>query len=235
MRRRAADLLAEQAAKGTLGAEAAEAICRSVIVEKDALIWRSALAALAAQTSEPATRLVYAGLSHPAAEVRRRACEHLLKHPEARHAEVLMKSLEDAEPQVVRAALKALAASGGPVETPPLERLLAESDKSLRVEAAETLARLEAASGPAALERLALDDDPAIRRQAAAAMGRIGDEAFLPSLMRLLDDQGGVRQTALASLAQIAGADMARTGQTEPPSNSLEEVRRWRAWHQQRH
>jgi HEAT repeat protein len=189
---------------------------------------------LANHASEPATRLVYAGLSHTSAEVRRRACEHLLAHPEARHAEVLLKSLADAEPQVARAALQALAKSGASFDPAPLERLLAAADKTLRVEAAETLAQMKVASGSAALERLTLDDDPAVRRLAAAAMGRVGHEAFLPNLMRLLDDQGGVRQAALASLTQIAGADMARAGQVEPPANSLEEVRRWRQWQQRR-
>ena len=52
--------------------------------------------------------------------------------------------------------------------------------------------------------------------------------------MGLLDDQGGVRQAALASLAQIAGKDAARTDPTDPPMNSIEEVRRWRAWYETR-
>jgi HEAT repeat protein len=91
-----------------------------------------------------------------------------------------------------------------------------------------------AASGQAALERLTRDADPAIRRQAAVALGRAGDPAALPALMRLLDDQGGVREAALASLAQIAGKDVARPDPTEPPANSLEQVRRWRAWYQAR-
>ncbi len=234
LRRRAADLLAQQAGKGPLSAEAVETLCGAIIAEPDTLVWRSALSAVAGDTGEAARRLAYAGLSHPAAEVRRRACEHLLANPDQRHAEVLIKSLEDAEPQVVRAALQALAACGATLNPAPLERLLSATDKSLRVEAAETLARWKASSGSAALERLALDADPAVRRMAAAAMGRLGDEAFVPSLMQLLDDQGGVRQSALVSLTQIAGADMARTADTEPPTSSLEEVRRWRDWHKQR-
>jgi HEAT repeat protein len=234
VRRRAADRLAQQTVKTPLSAEAAETLCRCVIADPDALVWRGALSALTGNTGDAATRLVYAGLSHPAAEVRRRACEHLKHHPDPRHHDVLIKSLEDADSEVIRTALHALAKSGAEVEPAPVERLLAASDKTLRVDAAECLVQLGAAGGDAALERLALDSDPAIRRQAAAAMGRSGDAALLPALMRLLDDQGGVRQTALASLAQVAGKDVARLDQAEPPPNSIEEVRRWREWFESR-
>jgi HEAT repeat protein len=233
-RRRAADQLAQQAAKGPLGDEAAQTLCRLVTAEPDTLVWRSALSALAGNTSEPATRLAYAGLSHPAADVRRRACQHLAQHADPQHQEVLLKSLEDTDTEVIRAALAALARCGAGADPAPLERLLGASDKALRVEAAQCLVQMGAASGQAALERLTRDADPAIRRQAAVALGRAGDPAALPALMRLLDDQGGVREAALASLAQIAGKDVARPDPTEPPANSLEQVRRWRAWYQAR-
>jgi HEAT repeat protein len=166
--------------------------------------------------------------------VRRRACEHLARHPAAEHKQVLLKSLKD-EPQVAHAALAALLKCPAELESPaPLEALLTSSDRTLRVEAAEGLAILGVPSGAAALERLARDPDPAIRHNAAAALGRTGDAAFVPLLIELLDDQGGVREAALASLAHIAGRDVARDGQAEPPTNSLEEVSRWRQWHQAR-
>lgn len=233
-RRRAVDQLAHEASKGPLSDEAAEALGSSILHDTDALLWRSALIAMTGNLSEPATRLAYAALSHPAAEVRRRACEHLRQHPDPRHTEVLLKSLEDADTEVVRAAVQALSASGANADPAPLERLLSASDKTLRIDAAEALIRQGALTGSAALERLTLDSDPAIRQQAAAALGRAGDESALPALMQLLDDQGGVRQAALASLAAIAGQDVARAEQSEPPTNSIEEVRRWRAWYAQR-
>ncbi len=62
------------------------------------MVWQNVLTAVAAEGSEPAIRLAYTAIGHPAAEVRRRACEHLAAHPSPAHAEVLLPALQDANP-----------------------------------------------------------------------------------------------------------------------------------------
>ena len=98
-------------------------------------------------------------------------------------------------------------------------------------ERAESLARLGSEKGPAALQRLALDNDPAVRRQSALIMGQLRDPEFTPQLVQLLDDQGGVSQAALVSLAQIAGRDVTRSNDPgEPPPSTAEVIQRWKEW-----
>lgn len=230
-RRRAADRLSELASQATLPDEAVEQLATMIISQPDALLWRSVLSAIAPQTSEAAFRIAYAGVSHAAPEVRRRACLHLAAHGDPRHVPVLLPALEDSDAGVIRAAVRALGASGGTGDWTELEALLLSSDKALRVEAAESLARLGSEKGTAALQRLVLDNDPAVRRQAALVMGQLRDSQFTPALIRLLDDQGGVCQAALVSLAQIAGRDVTRSSDPSEPSPSTAEViQRWKEW-----
>jgi HEAT repeat protein len=230
-RRRAADRLSELASQAALADAAVEQLADTLVAEPDALVWRSALVAIAPHTSKAAFRIAYAGVGHPAAEVRRRACQHLASHGDPRHVAVLLPALADDDANVVRAAVRALGASGGTGDWAELEALLLSSDKSIRVEAAESLTRLGSDKGPAALKRLALDSDPAVRRQAALVMGQLRDPQFVPALIPLLDDQGGVCQAALVSLAQIAGRDVTRSEEPgEPRPSTVEVVQRWKEW-----
>ena len=230
-RRQAADDLLEQASAKPLEASLVELLAQRMEAEPDALVWRSVLEAVEGNSGEAALRLACAAIGHPAAEVRRRACEHLARHAEPRHVQVLLPSLEDSDTSVIKAAARALGTAGDPAAVASLEQLLNASDKTVRIEAAMSLCRLEAESGPAALERLAVDSDPAVRRQAATAMGQVADAAFAATLIRLLDDQGGVRMAALASLPQVAGRDIAGdSNSSEAPADVTEAIRRWKAW-----
>ena len=205
VRRRGGSRLAELARQRPLGPLAVHRLAAVATRESDVLVWRSVLGAIAPDGTEPSIRLARAGLSHPAPEVRRLACEHLAAHADPGHAPALIPALDDAHASVVAAAVRALGAVGDARAAEPLRRLLASPSQWLRLDVAVALARLGDASGPAALDRLAYSNDPAVRRQAAVAMGEIGDPSFASTLVRLLDDQQAVRLAALASLPKVTG------------------------------
>ena len=79
-------------------------------------------------------------------------------------------------------------------------KLALDRRADLRFAAAASLARLGSPRGPQALECLAFEPDAQIRQQVANLMGELGDKAFLPTLIRLLDDRDGVRHAALENL-----------------------------------
>ena len=92
-------------------------------------------------------RVAYAGVSHPAPEVRRRACLHLAAHPDPRHAVVLLPALNDSSPSVAAAAVTALGMTGRLDDTAPLRRLMTQPDLWLRLEVATALLRLHDPAG----------------------------------------------------------------------------------------
>jgi len=234
VRRAAARELAKLAERRPLGRLAAARLAAVALVETDALVWQSVLDAIAADPGEPASRLACAAIRHPSPEVRRRACEHLTAH--GAHAPdrtaLLRQALHDESPSVVRAAVRALAASGRIDEADSLKRLLLATDEWVCLEAATALGRLGDPSGPPALERLSYSADHAVRREVARAMGQIGDPSLAPSLVRLLDDQPDVRRAALEALPKVAGRDVAAAPGRPPPSVA-ERVESWKRWHRQ--
>jgi len=226
-RRQAAERLVELSRERPLGRLATMRLAEVVVRELDPLVWRSVLVAVGPDGSEPTIRLAYTAIGHRAAEVRRRACEHLAAHPSPSHAEVLLRALEDANPAVAGTAARALGALGRLEDTEPLKRLLGSANETLRVEAATALAQVGDPSGPAGLERLAYSRDPAIRRQVAIAMGKVGDPTFAPTLVRLLDDQYAIRLAALESLPNVAGYGPERS-EIPSSSNLAEQIGFWK-------
>jgi HEAT repeat protein len=218
------------ARKSRLNDSTLERLVEFVVREPDALVWSSILTALANDDREPATRLAYAGLSHPAPEVRRRACEYLGQHPDPRHEPLLAKSLADPNPTVVEAAVRALGRLPSLDDPRPLENILAAQDHAVRVEAAEALAQFRYPSGIAALERLGYDSSPHVRLLAAAAMGRAPDRSFVPVLIHLLDDRPEISRAALDALPRAAGHDLpaATSLATDAPPNPIQ---RWKDWY----
>ncbi len=232
LRRRAAADLAEAGAEAPLGWLATDRLAALVAAEEDVLVWRSALAAVAADGSEPAMRIAAAGLSHPSAEVRRRACEHFARFPSPAHAPVLLPALRDSSDAVVLAAIEAIASGGRLDDAGPLEALLGHDHQSVRLAAAAALARLGRPSGAAALQRLALSGDPIIRREVAAAMGELGDPAFTADLVRMLDEGHGIRRAALEALPKVVGRD--ESALPAPAASLSERVDRWKRWYERR-
>jgi HEAT repeat protein len=227
-RRRAAAELRDRSQGEPLGELALARLVEIVTPDRDALVWMDVQEALAEDAREPVARLQVAGLSHPDAETRRRACEYFARHPHPRQEAMLLPSLEDESSAVVTAALGALAEVERLENPLPLARLLASREKEVRLATATTLARLGYESGFDALERLSYDHEPDIRREAAEAMGRAGYRRFVPILIRLLDDQLGVRRAALAALTEIAGQDIGQTGDAR---TLPEQVARWKSWY----
>jgi hypothetical protein len=230
-RRRAADQLAELTKQQPLGRLAVLRLGELIAAEPDQLVWRSVLLAVAGDPSEPSIRLAYAAISHPAPEVRRRACEHLTAHPHPDHAQVLVPALQDPSHAVVCAAARALGAAGRLDDTAPLRRLLGSPNEQLQLEAAVALVRLGDPVGTEALERMAFSKDPVIQRQAAEAMGVSGDPSLTPTLIRLLDARTSVGRAALESLPKTVGRDVSQDG-AQPPESTTEQIRRWKQWYQ---
>jgi HEAT repeat protein len=231
-RRQAADRLCEAARGGGLPPEFVRELAVRVEREPDGLVLRSVLMALENDASDAAVALAVSALGHPTGDVRRRACNHLADHGLPEQSQALLATLDDPDPNVVRAAVIALGRIGEVPDTAPLIRLLAAGDHPLRVDVAVALTRMGAAEGPAALERLVHDPDPIIRRQTAQRLGDLGDPAFIATLGPLLDDrQMGVDRAAMESLTKLVGRDVSdRAGQDKDPPSHAERVARWKDW-----
>ncbi len=228
--RRAAGELREELAARPLSDLALARLVQIVTPARDPLVWMNVQTALAEDRRPPAVALAQAGLTHPAPEVRRRACAYFAAHPDAGQETLLLASLADEDASVVRAAVEALG-SGNTLENPlPVVRLLASREKNLRLAAATALARQGYDSGYDALERLTHEDDPALRRQAAEAMARAPQRRFVPTLIRLLDDQLGVKRAALDALRASVGRDLGQGDEPQPPPMS-EQIARWKSWY----
>lgn len=232
-RRRAANRLAELAAREPLNLLALGRLSKLGAAESDSLVWSALFQAVAHDAREPALRLAYAGLGHNSAEVRRLAADYLAAHPSPEHVGMLLPTLADKNYAVVLAAVKAVGRQGVLADPAPLERLLTTNDPPLRLAVAESLIMLGAASGPQTLELLAHDTDIDTRREAAQLMGRLGDDRYVASLIGLLDDTLGVRTAALASLPKVVGRDVA-DWPDDPPTSTLDRVERWKKWWESR-
>lgn len=228
-RREAAGELAELAGEGPLGRLAVTRLFQLVVGEPDQLVWHDVLAALASEAGEAPVRLAYAAISHPSAEVRRRACDYLAAHPHPDHAQMLLPALQDRDQGVLRAALGALGAAGDPDAAQPLRRLLRTTNEYLRLETAVALVRLGDPAGAAALQRLAYSTDPKVRRKVATAMGDAADTTYVPALIRLLDDRPAVCHAALEGLHKAVGHDVSAS-EDQAPAGTPERVRRWKQW-----
>ena len=231
-RRAAAESLAELGQQQPLPRLALARLGTLMLRQSDTLIWRSALMAVDQCPGPEAAALAYAGCSHPNPEVRRRACQHLARHPAPRHVPVLVAALDDVHRSVVSAAIAGLGVQGTLNDPQPLQRLLAAPSESLRAEAALALARLGDLSGLAALDRLAYSTDSEIRRQVATALGEVGDSSSIATLVHLLDDRTAVRRAALESLPRVVGKNVAQVdGQPLPDIDR--QALRWKQWWQQ--
>jgi HEAT repeat protein len=138
--------------------------------------------------------------------------------------------LGEPDPAVVKAAARALGRCGPIDDLASLERLLAAADREVRVEAAAALARLGSPRGPAALDRLARDRETHVRRKAAEAMGQLKDSLYLPTLIRLLDDQTSVQRASLQALPQVVGRDVCAE-QTPPLTTRKQRAEFWKNWY----
>jgi HEAT repeat protein len=201
-----------------------------VVAEPDPVVLQAALDAVAGDAGQAAEQLALAAMSHPAVDVRRRACQWLEKHADPRYEAVLTTALSDPQTAVSMAAIRAISAAGRMGDPRPLVQLLAHRDTTVRLEAATALARLRVQEGRDALLRLSQEADAGIRRQAALAIGATGDMTLVPTLVQLLDDpRTPVQQAALSALAQLTGQNFSRQTDGKPASHQ-EQARRWKEW-----
>lgn len=232
IRQSAARTLAALAVENRLQPGSVAALVEIALREDDPLFWQAALEAVAKDGSADAARLARAGLGHPVPDVRRRACVYLAAHPNVAEAPFLLPLLQDKSAQVASAAIIAIGACGpdcGPAVVKGLESLLGGGDEMLRTEAAAVLASWDVPSGMRALDRAALSEAPSVRQRAAEAMGESADPAFLPYLIRLLDDRQHIRVAALAALSKTLGDETAGIGDM---LTVTEKVTRWKIWYE---
>ncbi len=78
------------------------------------------------------------------------------------------------------------------------------------------------------LEQLAHDARAEVRAQVASTLGDVADQAMVPLLVAMLEDQLAVQQAALDSLTRLTGEDVAAG---EPTTE--DKVRRWQLWYQE--
>ena len=229
-RRRAAEELAAATQKQPLGRLAVMRLSGLIPSESDPLVWQNVLDAVAADPSEPADRIACAALGDHAAEVRRRACEHMAVHPAAAHAKLIVPLLTDANRAVVLAAIRALGAIDPPGDLQPLRQMLAVSDEEVQLETALALGRLHDRAAVAAFDRLAYSDDPKTRVRVAQTLGELGDASCTATLVRLLDDRrASVSRAALMSLPKVVGQDVGQPADA-PQTGPTEQIRRWKQW-----
>jgi HEAT repeat protein len=187
-----------------------------VEMETDTLVWNDVLEFISHDGRAAAADLAAMAASHPSGDVRRRACGYFGRHPGTRAAEVLLNSLNDIDPTVVREAVRSLGRQPRLSDVTPLEAILTSPDSALRLEAAASLSLLGSPHGARALLRLTHHPEPAIRRQAATALGDananlttgrstrdVDHQEVIAELTRLLNDRGDVRRAAQASLQAI--------------------------------
>jgi len=232
-RRRAIEQLKRLSADAPLSELVLARLAQLLPQETDALVWLDAWQMLEDDQRAAAIELARVAVTHPTPEIRRRAVEYLGQNFTPEYAAQLVPALQDVDPSVVRAAVHALARPGALADPLPLENLLSNADRTLRVEAAEALAAMDVPSGVTALERLAHDTDERVRQQAALAMGRLQDSRFAATLVELLDDPlSSVSGAALAALPEVSPDAGAPTESAIDAAGDRRaaRIRRWKDW-----
>jgi len=230
-RRQAAEDLVAAANKQPLGRLAVARLCALTSGETDAAVWLSALEAVRQSDSEPAVRMARSALGQAAAEVRRRACEHLAAHPDPAHEVFLLPLLGDSEQAVVVAAIRALGAAGQIRDLDALKKQFASANEEIQLETAVALLHVRDRGGEEAIERLSYSSDIMTRARVAQALGALGDARLAGILIRLLDDpRATVSHAALASLPKAVGRDLGQSGDGAT-ATTAEQIARWKKWY----
>ncbi len=136
---------------------------------------------------------------------------------------------EGQDPSVVRRAIEAVGALGGPEVDGVIGEAYESADLKLRQGALFAMGRSSEPKWlPKVLQELS-HTDPAIRYEAATASGLLGDESTVPELTELADDEDPqVQLAAISALGEIGGplAKRALMGSLEIGDKTLEEAAR---------
>lgn len=105
--------------------------------------------------------------------------------------EDIAKAIASSNPVMREDGAKIAQGYADPVVEAALISVLADPSASVRLNAVESLAEIEATTaGPALIERLANDADPRMQRAAADALGRLKEESAVPSLLAYMGGFG---------------------------------------------
>ena len=228
-KQRAANELARLGAAGSPSKLAAKRLVDLAAKQDDARVLVSILSALKNADPELVCQLARPLLQSESAQVRRVSCEMLKQFGTSDDVMQLQDMLHDPSRGVVEGALKAIDALLEEGEDSPiletLKTMLMQGDPKMQIDVAVTLHRLEHSEGTEALRRLAASPDPQTKMYIARSVSPLGDPAFVPLLLRFLEDgNGSVRNEALKGLPQLAGEDIGKGGSTQ------QQIDRWKSW-----
>lgn len=233
IRRRGAKTLADRGQAATLSRPVLMRLREALSREVDELVWRSAMTAVASDSTDECADVANLALQHRSAEVRQLGCEYLAHHGQPAHAVWLLDLLEDHSRSVQLAAIRALGNCGNMVAvrglkplkdrrtSPNLHSLLTSSDQEVRFAAAISLCRLGAAEGMQELVRLSYHSNLRFREQAVKEMGLSGQTRFVERLVTLgwTEQNDQVRRAILEALDRLV-----------PPENRPPAVGGMTAW-----
>jgi HEAT repeat protein len=204
-RRAAAGELRDRARTQPLSPLVVARLRQVLVYERDALVWQAVLIAIQSDHDQDAMTLASVALGHDQAMIRSQACQHITAAANSEYAHLLVDAITDTDQSVRRAALRGLAFPRSVDDVTPLLRFLADTDVTMRFEAARTLTIIGSPEGFSALERMAHHDDANVRRMVAELMGELAQSRFTATLVQMLDDESRVQRSALASLPSCAG------------------------------
>ena len=116
----------------------------------------------------------------------------------------LIDALQDRNPDVRWAAIRALGKLGDPTAIKPVTKALRDKDSGVRKTAAEALGKIGDARATAALITAVGDEDWSVRQAAVESLGKIGNPKAVDAVVNTLrDGYSDVRQAAVAAAVQI--------------------------------
>jgi len=136
--------------------------------------------------------------------VRRRAAKQLEGLPRASVRRIGVLGLDDPDPEVRIASLRALIDARATGMGGRVVPWLGDSDARVRRAAADALAEAPVADAVPALARVLADPDATVRAAAAKALGSAAFPAAVPPLLGRLDDpEAEVRESVVAALSRL--------------------------------
>lgn len=216
-RRAAARRLRQQAVEQPLTPEFVRCLGEVLTREQDQLVWQACLASVQADGHDAAGQLALLALNHSWPDLRRMGAEHFLRHPAPEAIPALMPLLQDPQPSVQLAAVRALGAAGNPWAitgfptgegtgiSVGLRSLMHSRHDEVRWAALTALASLRDETAVVELLRLIQDSQPPVRMRAVQAMGRSGYGRFIEPLIRLswTESSDSVKREILEALSAL--------------------------------
>ena len=221
---------------------AAKRMIATIARESDPFVITSLLAAIRNAAPESVRELARMLLRSEAALLRSEACKLLAESGTGEDVPLLREALRDPNRDVVRESVLAIDALSTPANvdasvTEALKAMLLQGDAVLQTDTAAALHRLGHSEGTDALRRLAAANDNRVKLYVVQRIAGLEDPAFVPLLLRFLDDgNGSIRNEALKGLPKAAGQEIGRAGLNphSDVSQTQQQIERWKAWGRER-